>query len=150
MVQLYLFSGLQSTLTVDNWLNGFDADFFSEIGEGDFFQGSDKDLLSRVNPILNLNSDLVKNSEIRIDTGALRQERIARIRQINQAPYFNIQKEIYNGTGYVSTIINPWKQKFEIKNATNGMQFKPNIEDGGVNTYDNTLQRNLLYKYDSD
>lgn len=34
--------------------------------------------------------------------------------------------------------------------VTNGMQFKPDVNDGNLNAYDNILQRNILYKYDSD
>lgn len=33
---------------------------------------------------------------------------------------------------------------------TNGMQYKPEINEGNLNAYDNIIQRNVLYKYDSD
>lgn len=36
---------------------------------------------------------------MRIDTGALNIDRITRVRQINEKPYLNIQKDIFNGTG---------------------------------------------------
>jgi hypothetical protein len=30
------------------------------------------------------------------------------------------------------------------------MQYKPDINEGNINAFDNLMQRNILYKYDSD
>lgn len=71
MVQEYLLGGLTTTKPIQTWFDGYDADFFDMISDGDFYQGNDKDLIKKINPISNLATPQVKNAEIRIDTGAL-------------------------------------------------------------------------------
>jgi len=80
MIQNYLLGGLTTSNSINSWLNGYQADFFDEIMEGDFYQGNDKDLIKKITPIINLNNNEITNSEIRIDTGAMDQERICRVR----------------------------------------------------------------------
>jgi hypothetical protein len=87
---------------------------------------------------------------MRMDTGALEQERIARIRQINEKPYLNIKKDIFNGTGPTTLEVNPYPKIVPLSDMTNGMQYKPDINDGSLNQYDNIFQRNVKYSYDSD
>jgi len=101
MVQNYLFGGATSEKSINEWLMGYEETFFHEISQGNFYQGNDKDLINKINPVFNLNTQQVADAELRMDTGALNLDRIARIRQINQRPYLNIKQKIFNGTGYV-------------------------------------------------
>ena len=61
-----------------------------------------------------------------------------------------MRQKIFNGTGYVEAQINPYSERVSLNDMTNGMQYRPSIDDGSLNAYDNNLQRNIKYKYDSD
>lgn len=101
MVQDYLMQDITLNIPVDTWLTGYKAPFFDQVASGDFFQGNDKDLISKISPLNNEFNDDIQNSEMRIDTGTLDQSRICRIRQINEKPYLNILRNIYNGATYI-------------------------------------------------
>lgn len=85
-----------------------------------------------------------------MDTGSLEIEKIARIRQINQKPYLNVLQQIYNGTGYVSVAVNPYDVRVPLDENTNGMQFKPEINEGNLDAYDNSFFRAFSYQYSED
>jgi len=70
MVQEYLMGGLTSTMTVTEWMNGFETDFYDTVMEGDFYIGNDKDLETFVAPFINLNVTQIGDAELRIDTGS--------------------------------------------------------------------------------
>ena len=52
MVQEYVLQGVSTTKSVDEWMNGFDADFIGEMASGDFNLGNDYDLVKTITPIL--------------------------------------------------------------------------------------------------
>lgn len=87
---------------------------------------------------------------MRLDTGALDIGRVSRIRQINEKPFLNIQKNVFNGTGFTSMQLNPYKNKVMVGIMTNGMQYKPDTNDGSIFAYDNLMQRDIQYSYSSD
>lgn len=63
MVQEYLLGGLTTQGSVKDWLGSQEATFMTEIlSDGDFFEGTDKDLISTVYPVFNQPSDLIKNT----------------------------------------------------------------------------------------
>lgn len=57
MVQNYLLSGFTAENSVNEWLNGYTADFFDEVADGNFYQGNDKDLIKKINAIFNYDTD---------------------------------------------------------------------------------------------
>jgi hypothetical protein len=89
LVQEYLLGGLTSEMTVNQWISSYDADFFDIISQGDFFLGNDKDLIKTITPILNNNSESIKNAEMRIHTGSGSVDKVAKVLQINEKPYIN-------------------------------------------------------------
>eukprot|EP00347_Sterkiella_histriomuscorum_P017232 403350176 len=150
LVQNYLLGSPIIEKSANDWIKGYKADFINVVTAGDFFQGNDKDLTPQITPLMNEFNPSVTNQEMRIDTGALEQERISRVRQINLKPYLNIQQNIYNGTGYVQAPVNPWYNRVSLNDMTNGLQYKPEINEGTLNQYDNVYMRNFVYKYSED
>jgi hypothetical protein len=74
---------------------------------------------------------------MRLDTGALDINKVSRIRQINEKPYLNIERGVFNGTGPTILQFNPYLKKVMLRDATNGMQYKPDTNDGSIHAYDN-------------
>ncbi len=93
--------------------------------------------------MFNFATDTVANAEIRLDTGALAIDRVSRIRQMNQKPFLNIQRDIFNGTGPTTLELNPYKSKVMLGSMTNGMQYKPDTNEGSIYAYDNLMQRDI-------
>lgn len=77
--------GLLSTMSTDSWINGFNASFISEMSSGDFYAGADKDLLTEVFPIRNLepSNPLMYYSDRRIDDGFSAFANITKMRLVN-------------------------------------------------------------------
>lgn len=71
--------------------------------EGDFFLGSDKDLLKRVTPVFSTANDEVATGEVRIDTGSSNSDNVAVVRLVNNLPTVNKNVQVFNGT-YFSTL----------------------------------------------
>jgi hypothetical protein len=70
MVQEYLMGGYRTTNTIDSWLNGYTADFYDIVTQGNFYQGNDKDLINTITPLINLDNPEIKNAAVKINTGA--------------------------------------------------------------------------------
>ena len=121
---------------------------FDIVGEGDFFQGNDKDLLKRVSPVFN--TDDIADTEIKIKTGTGHVENISKLTQINQKAFVNKRLTIFNGTGPIETAVNLWDKKVQLEDVTNGMQFHPETNEGTIRIYDNQFQRHLQFQYHKD
>jgi hypothetical protein len=70
MVQDYVMGGMTRTDGASQWLFGIQSSIFNLVSQGEFFKGNDKDLISTVTPIFNLNTLRVSSSQIKINTGA--------------------------------------------------------------------------------
>ena len=96
-----MLGGFTVTKDQNEWLHGYESDIFKKFTEGDFFTGADKDLDNKITPVFNYDKDFIKNTLMKMNTGALDIDKVARIVQVNDEPYLNIQKNIYNGSGPV-------------------------------------------------
>lgn len=57
---------------------------------------------------------------------------------------------VYNGNESVALAINHWDKKVHVSQMTNGLQYMPDLKDNNISAYDNQIQRNILYKFDSE
>mmetsp|Transcript_33877 Transcript_33877/g.24932 ORF Transcript_33877/g.24932 Transcript_33877/m.24932 type:complete len:322 (-) Transcript_33877:362-1327(-) len=145
MVQDFLMGGAVVTAPIEQWITGMDFDFVDIIKDGEFLEGTDKDLLNTVYPVFNTPMNaLIYDTKIRMDAGFTYKDKIAHTRLINMLPTINKNQYIYNGTDPSLLQLNPWATKVELNKATNGMQFPPDTEDGtGVSFYDNRILRRV-------
>lgn len=69
---------------------------------------------------------------------------------MNKLTVFNQNIPIFNGKEYEELALSPWHSKMQLNAATNGLRFKPRLEDSTIKYYEASLVRNLNYKRDTN
>ena len=91
LVQDFYLGGSAQSYTMDQLFTKIDAKFIADLTQGDFLSGVDKDLLTEIYPIRNLQIDneLMHLQKIRMDDGYRSQSNITLVRLVNGQPTIN-------------------------------------------------------------
>lgn len=133
MVQEYLLGGAKRNTTMDELIFGFEDLRIPHLyDEMDYFSGGRHAVLtSIISPIFNDASKSAKMEKVGLYTGSLDQERLGKIRFVNDKDYVNKKVAVFNGTALNLVQVSPTPKPvvFTKSIATNGMQFPANLKD---------------------
>lgn len=153
MVQGWMMEGPFVNYTSEQLMFGWDSQIIAKANGGNYWQGADFNLETYMTPIINdVNGPLAK-TPFGLYAGSFTTDNVSAYRLLNGEAYLNKLTPIWNGTYYTQTpqqpsgaLANSESDWFD--NASNGMQFPPNMNHDSLKVYSDRLITTETYNYE--
>ena len=137
MVEYYIMGGYLMNKTAHEMIFGFNSTIAPLVNGGDFLQGNDFALTEAVTPVFNDQIGAVSKQQISMKPGSSTPKKVGMVKWQNGQEQLNRPIQLFNGVtnttiykGMEDELDQRQKEYFFNETSTNGMQFRPTIDNG--------------------